>query len=59
MTQGNRFQLAITYTKIVPGKSKVELGGGATETVAVEITNLILNKASIIFRGIIGTSSLR
>lgn len=57
MTKGNRFELAITNTKIRPGKSKVELGGGVTETVAVEITNLILNHASFTFRGIIGTSS--
>lgn len=33
---------------------KVELGGGVVETVVVEVTNLILNKASAIFRGIIG-----
>jgi hypothetical protein len=34
---------------------KVELGGGVIETVAIEVTNLILNRASIIFRGIIGS----
>lgn len=56
MTKGNRFELSIEQTKIHPGKSKVELGGGVSETVLVEVTNLILNHASIIFRGIIGTA---
>ena len=32
---------------------KVELGGKVVETVAVEVTNLVLNKASVIFRGFI------
>jgi hypothetical protein len=45
--------LDITYTKIRPGSMKVELGGKVVETVAVEVTNLVLNKASVIFRGFI------
>lgn len=54
VTKSNRFFIDILQTKIQPGKSKVELGGGVKETVAVEITNLILNRASIVFRSFIG-----
>lgn len=51
----NRLQIDITYTKIKPGTMKIELGGKVVETVAVEVTNLIINKASVIFRNFIGT----
>lgn len=54
VTKNNRFFIDILQTKIQPGQSKVELGGGVKETVAVEVTNLILNRASIVFRGFIG-----
>jgi hypothetical protein len=54
LTQASRLEIEITRTKLSPGKMKVELGGGVVETVAVEVTNLILNRASVIFRGVIG-----
>lgn len=53
-TKSNRFEIVIPDTKIHPGKMKVTLGGQAKETVIVEVTNLILNHASILFRGFIG-----
>ena len=55
VNQDSRLHIDITYTKIKPGVMKVELGGKVVETVAVEVTNLIINKASIIFRNFIGT----
>lgn len=55
VTKNNRFFIDILQTKIQPGQSKVELGGGVKETVAVEVTNLILNRASIVFRGFIAS----
>jgi len=54
-SKNNHFQVNITSTKIHPGHSSVVLGGGASEIVVVEVTNLILNHASILFRSFIGT----
>lgn len=53
-SKSNHFQINITSTKIHPGHSAVALGGKAPEIVIVEVTNLILNHASILFRGFIG-----
>lgn len=53
-SKNNHFEVNVTSTKINPGHSKVALGGGAPEIIIVEVTNLILNHASILFRSFIG-----
>lgn len=47
----DRFKIEVTSSQVnSKGKMKVELGGNVKETIAVEVTNLILSEASLIWR---------
>jgi hypothetical protein len=52
-SEANRLKINITSNILKTGKIKVSLGGNVKETIVIEVTNLILNKASITFRNII------
>ena len=47
-------KISIERTQLKAGHSHVSLGGGTPEIVVVEVTNLILNHASAVFRLAVG-----
>jgi len=50
MDSKNKLKINVLKSKSKLGHSTVHLGGNVKETVAIEVTNLILNHAAITFR---------